>query len=450
NVYNAQSNYPKALDCFFKALKIAEELDFKIGILHTLGNIGNVYGLQQDYKNALEFSLSGLKVAEAIGSEEGMAISYTRTGIIYQLQKKYDESLEIHLKGLRIYEKLGDKGGISTALINIGVLYEVQDKKSKALDYYFKALKITEEIGDKSGTSNLFSNIGNIYLNDNEIEHAEKYLHNALDLSTEIGSLQLIKSHNEKLSDLYSKKRDWETAFVYYRKSVEARDSLKNEETAKQQTQLEMNYMFEKKDALAKAEQDKKDVISFKELQWQKLVRNGFVGGFVVVLLFAIIFFTQRNHIQKGKQRSDELLLNILPSEVAEELKTTGTTMAKDFQEVTVLFTDFKNFTQLSEQLSAKELVNEINFCYSAFDNIMTKHGIEKIKTIGDSYMCAGGLPVANKMNAVDTVTAAIEIRDFMLAEKHERDAKGKPFFEIRIGCNTGPVVAGIVGIKKF
>ena len=104
----------------------------------------------------------------------------------------------------------------------------------------------------------------------------------------------------------------------------------------------------------------------------------------------------------------------------------------------------------MSEQLTAQELVNEINYCYSEFDNIIAKHGIEKIKTIGDSYMCAGGLPVANKTNAQDIVLAALEIRNFMLNEKQMREAGRKPFFEIRIGCNTGPVVAGIVGIKKF
>ena len=154
--------------------------------------------------------------------------------------------------------------------------------------------------------------------------------------------------------------------------------------------------------------------------------------------------------LREEKKKSDDLLLNILPMEIAEELKATGTTTAKDFSEVTVLFTDFKNFTLMSEQLNAQELVNEINYCYSAFDTIITKHGVEKIKTIGDSYMCAGGLPVANKTNSEDILKAAIEIRDFMLAEKQKREAQGKPYFEIRIGCNTGSVVAGIVGIKKF
>jgi adenylate cyclase len=150
------------------------------------------------------------------------------------------------------------------------------------------------------------------------------------------------------------------------------------------------------------------------------------------------------------KKKSDDLLLNILPAETAEELKSKGTASARNYELVTVMFTDFKNFTRASENMSAEELVNEINYCYSNFDRITTKHNLEKIKTIGDSYMCAGGLPVANSTNAVETVTAAMEIREFMNDEKVRRASEGKPFFEIRIGIHSGPVVAGIVGIKKF
>ncbi|MEO8149969.1 MAG: adenylate/guanylate cyclase domain-containing protein [Bacteroidia bacterium] len=166
-------------------------------------------------------------------------------------------------------------------------------------------------------------------------------------------------------------------------------------------------------------------------------------------VIFLMVFYFQEKRIFFQK-RSEILLLNILPAETAQELKATGAAEAKSFDEVTVMFTDFKGFTTMSEKLSPQELVNEINYCYSAFDNIITKYGIEKIKTIGDSYMCAGGLPVANKTNAEDTIKAAIEIRDFMEHEKQKRQAEAKPFFEIRIGCNTGHVVAGIVGLKKF
>jgi class 3 adenylate cyclase len=148
--------------------------------------------------------------------------------------------------------------------------------------------------------------------------------------------------------------------------------------------------------------------------------------------------------------RSEELLLNILPEEVAEELKATGTAKAKAFTMVTVMLTDFKDFTTISEKVSAELLVAEIHHCFCAFDNIIHKYKIEKIKTIGDAYLCASGLPVSNYSHAVDMVNAAFEIRAFMQERKLAKEALGEIPFEIRIGIHTGPVVAGIVGVKKY
>jgi class 3 adenylate cyclase len=154
--------------------------------------------------------------------------------------------------------------------------------------------------------------------------------------------------------------------------------------------------------------------------------------------------------LHEEKKNADNLLLNILPVEVANELKQTGRSKAKTFSMVTVMFTDFKDFTRVSENESAELLVSEIDYCFSGFDNIIQKYGIEKIKTVGDAYICAGGLPVLSYTHAYDTINAALEIRDFMLARKAEKEARGEMPFEMRIGIHTGPVVAGIVGIKKF
>ncbi len=154
--------------------------------------------------------------------------------------------------------------------------------------------------------------------------------------------------------------------------------------------------------------------------------------------------------IEREKDRSDKLLLNILPEVVAEELKAKGSADAKLINQVTVLFTDFKGFTQLSEKMTPHDLVAEINECFSAFDNIMQQYGVEKIKTIGDAYMAAGGLPTPNDTHAFDVVSAAIAIQKYMSAYKERKIAAKELYFEIRIGIHTGPVVAGIVGIKKF
>ncbi|MBP7408598.1 MAG: nuclear transport factor 2 family protein [Flavobacteriales bacterium] len=154
--------------------------------------------------------------------------------------------------------------------------------------------------------------------------------------------------------------------------------------------------------------------------------------------------------LREEKKRSDDLLLNILPEEVAAELKVKGHADAKHFDKVTILFTDFKGFTQASEKMSPQELVEELNTCFKAFDGIITARGIEKIKTIGDAYMCAGGLPVPATSTPADVVHAALEMQAFMILRRIERDALGKPAFQMRVGIHTGPVVAGIVGVKKF
>jgi class 3 adenylate cyclase len=223
-----------------------------------------------------------------------------------------------------------------------------------------------------------------------------------------------------------------------------------NTENTKKTMALQMNYDFDKKEDSLNAVQVKKDAVAAVEIKKQKQQKYGFLIGLAIMFAFAGVFFRQRNNIKKGKKRSDELLLNILPEEVAEELKEKGSADAKMFDDVTVMFTDFKGFTLIAEKLSAKELVSEINNCFSAFDNIIQKHNIEKIKTMGDSYMAVGGLPVANKTHAKDVVNAALDISKFMEEHKQQRLKEGKEIFEIRIGIHTGPVVAGIVGIKKF
>lgn len=144
------------------------------------------------------------------------------------------------------------------------------------------------------------------------------------------------------------------------------------------------------------------------------------------------------------------MLLNILPEETAQELKEKGYAEAKLMDQVSVLFTDFKGFTSLSEKVTPKELVSDLHECFSAFDHICESHGIEKIKTIGDAYMAAGGLPSPSATHAKDVVLAALEMAEVIIKGKEAKIAAGAPYFEVRIGVHTGPVVAGIVGVKKF
>lgn len=158
----------------------------------------------------------------------------------------------------------------------------------------------------------------------------------------------------------------------------------------------------------------------------------------------------QNTVIASERARSDELLLNILPESIAQELKTAGKARARRFEQVSVLFTDFVNFTRISEQLSPEELVEELDKCFKAFDFIIGQYpDIEKIKTIGDAYMCASGLSDRRTM-PYGLVQAALDIQGYLAEYRELRIRQGKPFFEARLGIHTGPVVAGVVGSKKF
>jgi class 3 adenylate cyclase/tetratricopeptide (TPR) repeat protein len=156
----------------------------------------------------------------------------------------------------------------------------------------------------------------------------------------------------------------------------------------------------------------------------------------------------QKELIEEERHKSDRLLLNILPGEIAQELRTRGHADPRYYESATVLFTDFMNFTKLSEQMSPEELIAELNECFLAFDEICEKHNLEKIKTIGDAYMCAGGLPIPNTQHPVDAVKAAREMMYWL--ERRNNENPNAVFRQMRIGVHTGPVIAGVVGKNKF
>jgi class 3 adenylate cyclase len=158
----------------------------------------------------------------------------------------------------------------------------------------------------------------------------------------------------------------------------------------------------------------------------------------------------QKQTIELEQEKSEKLLLNILPFEVAKQLKSKGRAGTRSYKLVSVLFADFKGFSRISKTLDPKDLVNILDSYFATFDEITGTHYIEKIKTIGDAYMCAGGLPLSNKSNPVDTVLAALEIQTYMNALNDTKVLNNLQVWELRIGIHTGPVVAGVVGKKRF
>lgn len=158
----------------------------------------------------------------------------------------------------------------------------------------------------------------------------------------------------------------------------------------------------------------------------------------------------QKKLLEEEKEKTEKLLLNILPREMADELKNKGKAKARNYRSATVMFTDFKDFTHLAENYSPQDLVAELDSYFIKFDEIVNKYNVEKIKTIGDAYMAAGGVPIRNKSNAIDTTLAALEIQRAMRELKQAKEKLGEKAWEIRIGLHSGDLIAGVVGIKRF
>jgi len=239
------------------------------------------------------------------------------------------------------------------------------------------------------------------------------------------------------------------------RKRLALEEDLKRKEIQikfeEEQKAVALKYNQEKN--IARINQEKKDVIAKAELESSQNQKNIWAVGAGLSLLllgFAGYSYNQKRKdnkkIAEEKQKSDDLLLNILPHEVAEELKEKGKTNAKHFDEVSVLFTDFVNFTANSERIGVQEVLNELNICFTEFDSIMEKYNLEKIKTIGDAYLAVGGLPVSNDQHAKNAVNASLEILSYIQQRKKDNPNA----LDIRIGIHSGPIIAGIVGVKKF
>jgi class 3 adenylate cyclase/ligand-binding sensor domain-containing protein len=230
------------------------------------------------------------------------------------------------------------------------------------------------------------------------------------------------------------------------------------------------NYTFRIKGKVGREDWNKNEVAvkvkvlkAFYKAWWFRIVSALLISGLVLGFFRYRVYTLQRREkelekqvkertkdLEKEKQKSEELLLNILPAETAEELKKHGVAKAKRHEPVTVMFSDFEGFSRISERLEPEVLVALIDRCFRAFDEITEKHGLEKIKTVGDAYLCVGGIFTSDKNLAINMINAALEIQEFMKDLAAENEPLDKPFFRARIGVNTGPVVAGIVGFKKF
>jgi class 3 adenylate cyclase/Tfp pilus assembly protein PilF len=454
SLYADQGQETKALEYYFQALKLGEQAIDNYRIVTALSNIAVIYlNKANTYDKALEYLLRALPIAVGLKDYQIIGSVNVNIGELYMNENKYDSALYYFRQSLDAFEQTGD---VSYTLNDIGKLYEKQQNYDSALVYHEKALKIATSLSAKEDMAGSLLGVAQIYFRQGKIKAALSNYQKAEEIAKTLDLKFQLKESYQGLASSYASLNDYNHAFEYQERLLDIKDSIYNRETDQKLARLDFTFQMDKKQSEINLLTKDKE-LQESNLRRQKIARNAVTGGLVLAFIIAFILYRgYRNKVKTNKildqqkEQIESLVLNILPSEVAQELKLHGYAKPKYFDTVSVLFTDFKSFTKIADELSPHEVVTELNECFIAFDEIIGRYGLEKIKTIGDSYMCAGGIPTPNEDHPVKIVKASLEIKEYIRRRNEIRISMGLPPWELRIGIHVGPIVAGVVGRKKY
>lgn len=304
-VYHHQGKIPNALECLYKSLKVCEEINNKAAISITLNNIGAIYFEQEDFQKALDCYEKSLKINIELGDKRWIGNLMNNMASIYDQQGNKIKALECLREGLKNYEEIGHKRGISSSLNNIAGIYKEQNKITEALEYYQKALKIREELSDKDGMAGVLNNIADLKLVSGETNEAFIYANKGMQTSKDIGYPNLISRSANILKRIFLKQNKYKDAFEMYELEIKMKDSIHNEETQKATLKKQLQYDYEKKEAVAdaehKSELKNQEIIATEKSRKQKLVIVFVIVGLIIVLLFAGYVFRSLKITRKQK-----------------------------------------------------------------------------------------------------------------------------------------------------
>ncbi|MFN0016318.1 MAG: adenylate/guanylate cyclase domain-containing protein [Saprospiraceae bacterium] len=507
-LYEQTGQPDSAIASHKRNLAIQQELRDTVRIARALFNIASVLQETGDYTDAREKLYEARAVLEAANDRDGMAKVYTQLGHIYLELDRYTDALLWYERALNIRRELNTPARLAEALSDYAnALDETSaanaNAEEAALGYYQQALEIWDKLVDLPGKAKVYTNLGDVHKRIGNYERALQYLREAeaicMELDDQIALMEVYNTQGDVFSRMGRQAQSLELVKKYFRIATETDDKKYIQSAYKDFAEVyakmgnhalaydyrvrydEYRYDrlrekersdFARQEILFESEQREKELIEKEAaylLQESELARSrnelyASLAGVLALLALAALLFSRNRlraranrdlaaknkAIEQERRRADELLANILPAETAAELKAYARVKPVRYAAVTVMFTDFKNFTAIAESLPSEVLIAELDECFSLFDSIVQEFGLEKIKTIGDAYMCAGGLPTPNDTHPVDTVRAAITMQQRLQLLMEQKKAQGKPVFEMRIGIHTGPVVAGVVGRHKF
>ena len=450
-IYYAQGSNVRALDYYLRSLSISEKVKDTYNTSQTLLNIGGLYAEMNNFDKALEYYNKFNDYRNQLNDPQ-LNVGYLMgVGEVYFEKGLYDEALNYYQEALASNQNITKR---ADNLLKLGKVLLKKNDKKKSIEYLNEAFEVAQLNNQQLQMVQAWEGLGEVYMQDN-FEEALKSFKEAEKLAKDIEANDELRDIYQGMSKAYASNKDYKNAFKYKELYIAQKDSLFNLKTDDKIRGLQFDFDLEKKEDQIGLLEKESQIQQLKDKKQQTIIYASAIAIFLVFLLALGLyrryhFIRQTNRIiEEEKNRSDRLLHNILPEETALELKENGKVKAKKFDSVTVLFTDFKGFTEYAKNLSPEELVSSVDYYFSKFDEIMEKYGMEKIKTIGDAYMAVGGLPFQTNDHAYKMLLAAFEIAQF-IEESKQIKKDDITHFDIRIGINTGPVVAGVVGIHKF
>ncbi len=486
-VYVHQSDFAKALELYSEALNVFEDNKSDVDLAGTLCNMGIIYADLSDFPQAFEYYHRALFHAERGGNATFAANIVTNIGGVFQDLADYPKAIEYFERALELYRGLGNRVGISITLCNVGLLYESLKDHDNALANLEQALAIDLELGNEDGSARLYGNIGMVYYSREDYQQALEYFVKSLDANTRLSNKRGCVINLNNIGNVHRERKDFERAEEYYCKALEIAEAigLKNSraEWLKNMTSIyvargfsivdnnkALQYLIEARDlyqelgVLNKEAAVLKHLAMYAELHQQWQDANHYHKQYYELersvqseeALKQASLLDHRRKIEDAErnrqinlarfQEQEKILHNILPAQIAHRMISGEQTIADFYPSVSVFFSDIVGFTKLSQKVSAAELVDLLNDIFSQFDRLAIKHGLEKIKTIGDSYMAVCGVPTPVDDHAQRAALFALDVTELI----DDYRSKLKERIDIRIGLHSGSVVAGVIGESKF